>query len=191
MTAGSDITRLLARWRGGDEEALAALMPLVYEELRRLARSQLRRERRNHTLQSTALVHELFLRLASEERGQLQNRAHFFGVAARAMRQILVAHARQRQARKRGGDVVMVPLDDPPAPTEAPLDLEALDEALARLAERDPLQARIVELRFFGGYTIEETAALVERSHATVSREWEIARMWLFRELRGKHRHDG
>lgn len=190
MASGSDITRLLARWRDGDEDALAALMPLVYDELRRIARSHLRRERRDHTLRSTALVHELFLRFAAEERGRLKDRAHFFGVAARAMRQILVAHARRRGAKKRGGDVAKVPLGDVPAPADAALDLEALDEALGRLAECDPLQARIVELRFFGGYTIHETAGLVGRSHATVSREWEIARMWLFRELHGGARRD-
>jgi RNA polymerase sigma factor (TIGR02999 family) len=185
MAAGPDITRLLVRWRAGDEDALADLMPLVYAELRRLARSYLRRERRDHTLQATALVHELFVRLAAEQPA-LNDRKHFFGVAARAMQQILVAHARKRDAQKRGGDAERVPLEDISAAAGPPeVDLHALDQALSRLAERDPLQAHIVELRFFGGYTIEETAAIIKKSHATVSREWEFARVWLYREISG------
>jgi RNA polymerase sigma factor (TIGR02999 family) len=179
--SGEEITRLLARWQEGDDAAMAALMPLVYGELRQLARSYLRRERRDHTLQATALVHELFLRLAGEARTQLKDRSHFFGVAARAMRQVLVAHARKRDAQKRGGGARELPLEDVAAPQ--PIDLDALDRALLRLAERDPQQARIVELRFFGGYTIEETAAIVHKSHATISREWELARIWLYREM--------
>ena len=185
MGSGDDITRLLVRWKAGDEEALQSLMPLVYAELRKLARSYLRRERTDHTLQATALVHELFVRLATEDRADLKDRGHFFGVAARAMRQILVAHARQHNAIKRGGGAARVPLDDLAVPPDAVdrLDLAALDDALAALARQDPLQARIVELRFFGGYTIEETASLVKKSHATVSREWELARIWLYREM--------
>ena len=189
MASGQEISLLLVRWRDGDAGALDALMPLVYGELRQLARAYLRRERSDHTLQATALVHELFIRFAAEPRAALNDRAHFFGVAAHVMRQILVAHARRRGAGKRGGDAARVPLDDVADPRDGAADLLAIDEALARLAALDPLQARIVELRFFGGYTIEETAALVKRSHATVSREWELARMWLHRELR-KRSHD-
>ncbi len=188
MASGPEITRLLVRWKAGDEGALPALMPLVYAELRQLARSYLRRERRDHTLQATALVHELFLRFAVEGHADRQDRAHFFGVAARSMRQILVAHARQHHALKRGGDAERVPLGDVAAPVDEGIDLAALDEAMARLAEQDPLQARIVELRFFCGYTIKETAALVKRSTATVNREWELARIWLYREMRGGSR---
>jgi RNA polymerase sigma-70 factor (ECF subfamily) len=190
MASGHEISRLLVRWHGGDESALAALMPLVYGELRQMARSYLRRERTDHTLQATALVHELFVRFAGETRGELHDRSHFFGIAARAMRQILVEHARRHNALKRGGSETRVPLDDLVAADAGGLDLEALDAALGRLAARDALQARIVELRFFGGYTIKETAAMVKRSPATVSREWELARIWLFREVgRGAGEH--
>lgn len=186
MASAHDITRLLVQWKKGNEEALADLLPLVYQELRALARSHLRRERRDHTLQATALVHELFIRLASDRPADWQNRSHFFGVAARLMRQLLVSHARHRDALKRGGDVETVAYEETVAVASTPdFDLVALDAALSRLAELDPQQARIVELRFFGGYTIEETAELLGCSHATVSREWHIARMWLFREMRG------
>lgn len=181
-----DITGLLVQWKNGDENALVRLLPFVYRELRTLARGYLRRERRAHTLQATALVHELFIRFATSGLTDFNDRAHFFGVAARAMRQILVAHARQRQAQKRGGGQASAPLDatlEPANPDQ--LDLGALDDALTVLAAHDPRQARIVELRFFGGYTINETAALVGCSPATVSREWELARIWLYRELRG------
>ena len=159
-------------------------MPLVYGELRTLARAYLRRERRDHTLQATALVHELFLRMAADHPADWQDRAHFFGIAARVMRQVLVAHARRRLALKRGAGGDHVDVDDLHLPQAKGIDLDALDGALSSLAERDPQQARIVELRFFGGYTIKETAAIVRRSPATVSREWELARMWLYRELR-------
>ncbi len=186
MTSNQDITRLLVQWKNGNETALVQLVPLVYQELRTLARSYLRRERRDHTLQATALVHELFMRLAKEGLTDWKDRAHFFGVAARAMRQILVAHARQHRALKRGGGVGKLEVADVPDPSvNADVDLTDLDAALSSLAERDPLQAKIVELRFFGGYTIKETAELVGRSPATVSREWELARIWLYREVRG------
>jgi RNA polymerase sigma factor (TIGR02999 family) len=186
MVAAHEITQLLSRWKSGNETALSELLPLVYEELRALARSHLRRERRDHTLQATALVHELFIRLASQAPVDWQDRSHFFGIAARLMRQLLIAHARQRDALKRGGDVEVLSWDNVTEPATPPgVDLTMLDAALSALAVRDALQARIVELRFFGGYTIEETAELVGRSPATVSREWRIARMWLFRELRG------
>ena len=182
MSSRRDITGLLVRWKDGDPSALDALMPLVYGELRTLARSHLRRERRNHTLQPTALVHELFLRLSADQPAW-QDRAHFFGIAARVMRQVLVAHARHHLALKRGGGTTPIPIDEFELPHTKNIDLTALDAALAGLAERDPDQAKIVELRFFGGYTIKETAAIVRRSPATVSREWEVARLWLFREL--------
>lgn len=186
MKPAQDITELLVQWKNGDEQALVQLVPLVYQELRVLARSYLRRERPDHTLQATALVHELFLRFASEGMTDFKDRAHFFGVAARAMRQVLVAHARQHAALKRGGGAEKIDVDDVLAPAMgADLNLEALDAALLKLVDTDAVQAKIVELRFFGGYTINETAAIVGCSHATVSREWQLARIWLFREMRG------
>lgn len=189
MTASGDITRLLFEWKNGNEQALEALVPLVYQELRILARSYLRRERRGHTLEATALVHELFIRFANEGLTDWQDRAHFFGIAARAMRQILVAHARGRHAQKRGGGADRVELSDiPENRLIADVDVLALDSALSALARHDPTQARIVELRVFGGYTIDETAELLEVSPATISREWRLARIWLFRELRGGSR---
>jgi RNA polymerase sigma factor (TIGR02999 family) len=189
LTSGrEDITRLLSLWRQGDEQALGRLVPLVYAELRGLARRSLQRERRNHTLQATALVHELFIRFARLGVTGLNDRDHFFAVAARAMRQILVAHARERNAQKRGAGAAPETYDPvaDPAAASIPLspDLVALDAALSSLAAIDPPQARIVELRLFGGYTIRETAALAGCSPATVSREWELARVWLYRELR-------
>lgn len=186
MASDRDITRLLIQWKNGNEQALVQLLPLVYQELRTLARSYLRRERRDHTLQATALVHEVFLRFANAGLTDWKDRSHFFGVAARAMRQILVAHARQHGALKRGGGAEKVEVDDVPTPSKGgAVDLAALDDALRKLAERDVLQAKIVELRFFGGYTIKETAELAGCSHATVSREWQLARIWLYREIRG------
>ena len=183
--ASDEITRLLLRWENGDEEALGELLPLVYDELRSLARSYLRRERRDHSLQPTALVHELYIRLASERPAAFKNRAHFFGIAARLMRQLLVVHARRHDAVKRGGGRVRVELENIPLTSAEPgFDLDAFDSALNRLEEIDPLQARIVELRFFCGYTIEESAEIAGCSPATVSREWQTARLFLFRELR-------
>lgn len=178
-----NVSQLLADWSSGDEEALARLMPLVYEELRRLADGYLRRERRNHTLQPTALVHEAFIRLTGQEL-HLENRAHFFGVAAQVMRCILVDHARARATAKRGGDAQRLALEeaiDAPAPRE--VDLIALDDALNSLSRFDPQQARIVELRYFGGLTIEEVAQVTGVSPATVKREWNLARAWLHREI--------
>jgi RNA polymerase sigma factor (TIGR02999 family) len=178
-----NVSQLLADWSRGDEEALARLMPLVYEELRRLADSYLRRERRNHALQPTALVHEAFIRLTGQEL-HLENRAHFFGVAAQVMRCILVDHARARATAKRGGDAQRLALEeavDAPAPRE--VDLIALDDALTSLARFDPQQARIVELRYFGGLTIEEVAQVTGVSPATVKRKWNLARAWLHREI--------
>lgn len=185
-SSNQEITQLLLQWKNGDDEALVQLLPLVYRELRALARHYLRQERRDHTLQATALVHELFIRLASQGLMDWKDRSHFFGIAARAMRQILVAHARQHRALKRGGGAEKLEFDNLAEPVaNANIDLDALDAALGKLAQTDALQSKIVELRFFGGHTIKETAELVGRSPATVSREWEIARIWLYRELRG------
>lgn len=178
------ITQLLDRWGNGDQRALDELMPLVYDELHRLARNYLRHERRDHTLQPTALVHEAYLRLIDQTRVALHNRAHFFGIAAQMMRRILVDHARLHQASKRGDGDYKLSLDqaDQVANRQA-VDLIALDEAMQRLATFSPQQSRIVELRFFGGLTIEEAAGLLGISHATVEREWSVARAWLRREL--------
>lgn len=179
-----DVTRLLADWSKGDDQALEQLAPLVYDELRRLAGRYLRRERINHTLQSTALVHEAYLRLIDQSRVQWQNRAHFFGVAAQMIRRILVDHARSHQAAKRGSGVARLTLDealDASAPRD--LDLVALDDALETLARLDPQQSRIIELRYFAGMSIEETSEVLGVSPATVKREWASARAWLYREL--------
>ena len=179
-----DVTELLKLWSGGHQEALEALMPQIYAELRRLAASYLRRERRDHTLQATALVHEAFVKLVDQRAVHWQNRAHFFGIAAQAMRRILVDHARARGAAKRGDGVSPVTLDEALVVTDAPnLDLLALDEALTRLALLDPLQSRVVELRFFGGLTMEETAEVLHISPATVGREWTMAKACLYAAL--------
>jgi RNA polymerase sigma factor (TIGR02999 family) len=178
------ISALLVRWKSGDPEALQALLPLVYEELRRLAHYYLRGERRRHTLQSTALVHEAYLRLV-EKPLQLQNRAHFFAVAARLMREILVDHARSRRAAKRDFRC-RITLDQAAAlPQRREIDVVALDDALNALTGLDPRQGRIVELRFFGGLSIEETSEAMGISPATVKREWATARAWLHREIKG------
>ena len=178
------ITRLLVAWSGGRREALDDLLPLVYDELRRLASRYLRHEPLDHTLQPTALVHEAYMRLIDQRNVQWRNRAHFYGVAAQIMRRILVDHARAHRAEKRGAGWERVPLieDELPAGADA-ADLLALDEALERLAAFDPQQGRIVELRYFGGLTIDETAEVVGLSAATVVREWTIAKAWLRSEL--------
>lgn len=179
-----DVTRLLIAWNGGDAGALERLIPLVYGELRRQARGYLRKERSGHTLQPTALVHEVYLRLVDQSQVKWQNRAHFFGVAARAMREILVDHARKRRAAKRGGPDSLISIDDVnPASPPRNLDLLDLDRTLKRLAALDERQARLVELRVFGGLTIDETAEVLEISPATVSREWHHAETWLHREM--------
>jgi RNA polymerase sigma factor (TIGR02999 family) len=181
-----DVTELLRAWSAGDGEALKKLVPLVYGELRRRAMAQMRRERADHTLQPTALVHEVYLKLVDQKGIQWQNRAHFFGVAARAMRQILVDHARARAAGKRGGVETRLPLDDATVSTDPPtLDILALDMALDRLATLDERQARLVELRVFSGLTIEESAEVLGCSHATISRDWKHAQAWLRREMAG------
>jgi RNA polymerase sigma-70 factor (ECF subfamily) len=169
-----------------DRESLESLLPVVYQELRRLAASYLRRERPGQTLQPTALVHEAYLRLLKDRPDRWQNRAHFCAIAAHSMRQILIERARARGALKRGGGAPRVTLDEAlVAGGERSIDLVALDEALDRLAQFDPEQARLVELRFFGGLTVEETAEAMDISPATVKRHWAVARAWLARELEG------
>lgn len=183
-SSSDQVTQLLVRWRGGDRQALEALMPLVYEELRRLAHYYLQRERSDHTLQSTALVHEAYMRMLGQKLPDWQNRAHFFGVAARLMRQILVEYARGHQAAKRGGDACKVTLDEGVlVPQKADVDVILLDDALQDLAKLDEQQSRIVELRFFAGLSIEDTSEVLGISPATVAREWTTARIWLHREI--------
>ena len=184
--SSNQVTQLLFRWREGDRDALEELMPLVYDELRRLARHYLSQERSDHTLQSTALVHEAYLRLAGQNPPEWQNRAHFFGIAARIMRQILVEHARSRAADKRGGGVCKVTLEDFDIAHETDLDVVALDKALNDLSELDAQQGKIVELRFFGGLTIEDTSEVLGISPATVKRDWVTARAWLYRAMTGE-----
>lgn len=178
------VTQLLARAKAGNTSALEELVPIVYAELRRIAGRYVRRERAGHSLQATALVHEAYMRLLKDEDLSFENRAHFLGIAARSMRQILVEHARARDAEKRGGERHRVTLDEGVA-AGGPVDVDllALEEALERLAALNADHARIVELRFFGGLTNEETAAALDISPATVKRAWAVARAWLFREL--------
>ena len=178
------ITELLEQARAGHEPAVEKLVPLVYAELRRIAARLMRHERPGQTLQTTALVHEAYLRLLKDQDISFQNRAHFLGIAARSMRQILVERARARDAAKRGGERRRITLDEAVAAgVPRDIDLVALDFALERLAALDPQRARIVELRFFGGLTNEETAAALDISPATVKRAWAVARAWLYREL--------
>jgi RNA polymerase sigma factor (TIGR02999 family) len=184
-----DVTRLLQEWRNGSQEALDRLIPLVYAELRTLAARYLSRERPDHTLQTTALVHEAYVKLVDQHSVDWQNRAHFFGIAANLMRRILVDDARHRTRHKRGAGATPEILDDVPvAAPEAALDAVdtiALDRALQELEQIDPAQARLVELRFFGGLTVEEAAAVLEVSPSTVKREWAIAKGWLHRAITG------
>ncbi len=180
----SSVTDLLSRWRAGDARALELLIPLVYGELRSLAHHYLRQERPDHTLQSTALVHEAYVRLVGGRLPQLENRSHFFGVAARLMRQILVEWARGQRAAKRGGGMTTIALADVEQVAQRlDVDLLLLDDALTELARLDERQSRIVELRYFTGLSIDETAEVLGISPATVSREWTTARAWLRREI--------
>lgn len=182
--SSSQVTELLVRWRGGDREALDSLLPIVYDELRRIARHYLQGERPGHTLQSTALVNEAYVRMVAQDFPQWQNRAHFFAVAAQLMRQILVDHARSHRASKRGGNVYKVALDEAEGQALATdLDIVALDDALKNLAEMDPQQSKVVELKFFAGLSIEDTAEVLGISSSTVKRDWITARAWLYREL--------
>lgn len=179
------INKLLARWNEGDMEARDSLVPLVYDELRRLAASYLRRERTDHTLQPTALVHEAYLRLADQQHVRWQDRHHFFGVVAQLMRRILVDSARRRLGAKRGSGVPNVPLTEAIAMSkQRPADLLALDETLKRLSELDQRQSRVIELRVFGGLSIDEIAQALEISPATVKREWTMGKGWLLREMK-------
>jgi RNA polymerase sigma-70 factor (ECF subfamily) len=185
MRKPESITELLVDWSKGDQKALDKLMPLVYSELRRLAGNYLRRERPGHTLQPTALVNEAYLKLIDQRNAKWQNRAQFFGIAAQLMRRILVDHARAHQAAKRGGsDQQRLSITSAEQIDRKPeVDLLALHEALEELATLDPQQERIVELRFFGGLSIEETAEVLSIGHATVERDWKMARAWLRRKL--------
>lgn len=183
------VTDLLRAWAAGDEAAFNELLPLVYDELRRQARRLMRSQPPGHTLQTTALVHEAYLRLVDQSRVEWNGRAHFFGVAAKAMRSILVDHARARRTAKRGGGALAVTLDEAGGvagavgETQVDVDVLALDEALARLGQRDPRKSQLVELRYFGGLGIEEAASVLGVSRATAKRDWITARAWLKREL--------
>lgn len=194
MEDAGEVTRLLQRWSDGDDGALGRMLPMVYDELRRMARRHLQRERDGHTLQGTSLVHEVYLRLAEKGPVEWESRAHFFGWASTLMRHILIDHARSRHAAKRGGGAELVSLDalqeergeaaEPAAPEPDDLpDLIAIDQALRRLERLDPQQGRVVELRYFCGLSVAETAEALGISPATVKREWITARAWLLREL--------
>jgi len=190
MVAGQEqpreVTQLLLAWNDGDESALERLVPLVYNELRRLAKRRVRLERPDHTLQTTALINEAYLRLVDVRNVRWQNRAHFFALCARLMRRILVDYARTRHYAKRGGGAQPVSLDQSPAVSPAPsTDLVAVDDALHALAEVDARKAQVVELRFFGGLTVEESAEVLKVSPETVRRDWKLAKVWLLRELGG------
>ena len=188
-TSPQAVTQLLVDWGNGDHQALEKLTPLVYQELKRLAARYLRRERREHTLQSTALVHEAWLRLIDQNHVHWQNRAQFFGIAAEMIRRILIDHARNRQAAKRGDGAIKLSLDEAlGAPDRRDFDLVALDDALKDLAKLDPKQGQLVELRFFAGLSIEESAEVLGVSPATVKREWAVAKAWLYRELSARAR---
>ena len=181
-----DVTHLLVSWQEGDRHALDELIPLVYQELRRIAARARRRERAHDTLQTTAVVHEAYLRLVDQRNVHWQNRAHFFAVAAQAMRRLLVDRARRRRAAKRGAGAEVVSLTEiTDWPAVARLDVLALDEALTRLAEFDPRQSQIVELLCYGGLTVDETAAVLQVSERTVHREWAVAKAWLYRVMQG------
>ena len=185
--SGSDITQLLRAWNGGDESALEKLMPIVYGELHRMARRYMAHESPDHTLQTSALVNEAYLRLVDAANANWQNRVHFFAVSAQAMRRILVDWARSRGALKRGGDVRPLQLDDALAVTEEqPVGLVALDDALKALAAMDPRKSQVVELHFFGGLNLEETAEVLKVSSDTVLRDWKLAKSWLRCELSGE-----
>ena len=178
------VTELLNRWREGDSAALEKLLPLVYAELRRIAARELRRERPNHTLQPTALVHEVYLKLVDQHTIEWQNRAQFFGVAAQLIRRILVDHVRNQRAAKRGAGALMVTLDDAAGePARQDIDVVKLDDSLISLSMKDEQQSRIVEMRFFAGLSIEETAEVLRVSPSTVKRDWAAAKAWLYREM--------
>jgi RNA polymerase sigma factor (TIGR02999 family) len=182
-----EVTQLLGDWSGGDQEALAKLFPLIEPELHRLAHYYMSRERAGHTLQTTAVLNEAYLRFADNTKPVWQNRTHFVAAAARLMRRIMVDHARERRSLKRGGGAVKITLDEAALVTEERSEeLIALDEALQELAAQDPRKCEIVELRYFGGLTVEETAEFMKLSQRTVEREWTMAKAWLYRALSGK-----
>ena len=179
-----EVTQLLIDWSRGDQAALDSLMPLVYEELRQLAHRYMRRERVGHTLQTTALINEAYLRLIEQQRVQWHNRAHFFAISAQLMRRILVDHARSHTRVKRGGGVLKLSLDEAVAPSQKrAAELVALDDALQRLATIDLRKSQVVELRFFGGLSVEETAEVLKVTPMTVTRDWKTAKAWLYREM--------
>jgi RNA polymerase sigma factor (TIGR02999 family) len=182
-TPNPQVSQLLRAWSDGDQQALEKLMPVVYDELHRLASHYMRGERAGHVLQTTALVHEAYIRLIDTKRMKWQNRAHFFGVSAQVMRRILVDHARQHNTRRGAGMEHISIQTDLMAPQSKPTDLLALDDALTALASSDPRKAQVVELRFFGGLSVEETAEVLKLSPITVMRDWNTARAWLYREL--------
>lgn len=188
MSEQFDITQLLIEWNSGDQAALERLMPVVYEELRKIARRHLRNESNTGTLQTTALVHEAYLKLIDQTRINWQNRAQFFGIAAQMMRRILIDHARKRLRDKRGGKAIKLSLDDGTVDVsdERAAELVALDEALKKLAEQEPNKAKLVELRYFGGLSIEETAEVLGVGTATVIRQWRIVKAWLYNEIAGE-----
>lgn len=182
----AEITGLLLEWGNGNKAALDRLVPLVYQELRRLAHRQMRGERAGHSMQTTALVHEAYVRLVDYRRVQPRDRSHFLGIAAQAMRRVLIERARSRRAAKRGGGAPSAPLEDAPDPaSQRAAELLALDDVLTRLAALDPRKQRVVELKYFGGLTTEEAAEVLEVSVATVERDWNVARAWLRREMSG------
>jgi RNA polymerase sigma factor (TIGR02999 family) len=187
MSEGSDVTLVLKDVRGGSREAADRLLPLVYDELRRLAQSRMSRERRDHTLQATALVHEAYLRLVDQTRVEWQDRTHFFAIAAQAIRRILVDHARRHGRLKHGGELAKVTLDDELTPQlageQSNIEILDLDEALTALAVEHPDKAKVVEMRFFGGLTEEETAEILGVSTRTVGRYWSFAQAWLYRSM--------
>lgn len=190
MSKDEHITELLMAWNNGDDSSLEQLLPIVESELRRIAHNYMRRENANHTLQTTALVNEAYLKLVDQTRVNWQNRSHFFAIAAQLMRRILLNHARDRVAQKRGGDCPHVNLDDvSPLSPEKSLELIALDEALDRLAKFDKTKSQIVELRYFGGLTIEEAAEVLGIAPQTVSFHWRLARSWLQKEVCGEINH--
>jgi RNA polymerase sigma factor (TIGR02999 family) len=189
--APSQVTELLQRWSKGDQGALDALMPLVYEDLRRLASYYLKQEARAQTLQSTALVHEVYLRLCGQQDPEWQGRAHFFAVAAKMIRRILVDHARQKSAAKRGGNIQSDDLETAlTIPVQANVDTLLLDEALNELATFDPRKSQVVEMRFFGGLSAKDIATVLDTTEATVRRDWNIARGWLYRRMLGEQLHE-
>ncbi len=192
MTAPSEeVTQLLIAWSNGSQDALDRLMPLVYAELRQMAKRYMSRQAPGHTLQTTALIHEAFLKLVDQSEKHFQNRAHFFGVAAQAMRHILVDYARSRRYAKRGGGAAPVPLDEAAVVSgERAAELVALDDALEALAKVDPRKSRVVEMRYFGGLSVEETAEVLKVSVDTVMRDWRLAKTWLLRELSGGQGND-